>query len=81
MKKYIKIWRFLLLFIPLLVAIVILIYVRTSQEVSGAEYMAPIENTTMIISLMVFIAGYLCFLILMFFDDIKSFFIKQKATK
>lgn len=80
--KRTKIWKFIFLFVPLLVAALLLIYIKTSQKVeAGSEFMAPLENTTIITSLVAFMAGYLCFLILMFFDDIKLLFLKHKTVK
>jgi len=74
-----KVWRFIFLIVPLVLAILLLIYIKTSQGMKAtSEFMSPIENTTIITSLFVFVFGYMCFLILMFFDDIKSFF---KAAK
>ena len=77
-----KLLRFIILFLPLLIAILLLVYIRASREMQEAsEFMSPVENATMITSLSVFILGYLCFLVLMFFDDIKLFFAKHKAVK
>jgi len=67
--------------LPLFVALFLLVYIKTSQEIKGAEFMSPVDNGTIITSLVVFILGYLCFLILMFFEDIKSCFIRQKPAK
>ncbi len=80
MQKKKKLLRFIMLFLPLIVAVFLLIYIKTSQKMQETtEFMSPVANVTMITSLSVFVIGYLCFLVLMFFDDIKSFFTKHAA--
>jgi hypothetical protein len=74
--------KFIILVMPWLAAVILFSYLKLNQRaISSSELMAPLGNSTLISSLLAFMAGYLCFLILMFFEDIKSFFVRHRSVK
>ncbi|MBW2980440.1 hypothetical protein KY360_03425 [Candidatus Woesearchaeota archaeon] len=73
------------LLMPLIIAMVWLIYVIVSSKtftLAGGARLAPIRDTTpLIIGLCVFIGGYMLFMFMMFSEDIKEMFSKKKPEK
>ena len=82
MPKGKKILYKILLFLPLALAIAWLAYIKTAEKTAGMEgtFLSPINNAPIITALIIFIIGYLLFLLMMFFSDIKNMLssIKQK---
>ena len=68
-----KIFYVILWFLPLVLAIVWLVYIRVTKT-RGVEgtFLSPINNTPLIIALIIFVVGYLLFLFMLFFSDIKE---------
>jgi hypothetical protein len=57
--------KFIILVMPWLAAVILFSYLKLNQRaISSSELMAPLGNSTLISSLLAFMAGYLCFLIL-----------------
>ena len=70
----------IILFLPLVLSVGWMIQIKLTQRFvppGAGELFSPIQTQPLIISLILFVVGYVFFLLLMFSDDIKSFF----ATK
>ena len=73
-KKPMK--KFLIYLIPWILAVVWLIYLLSAPK--GNELLSPPETPALIMALVVFILGYMLFLLMMFASDIKEAFLKKK---
>jgi len=74
-------WRkilFVILFaIPLILAIAWIVYIKATEDAIGAglgSFLSPIDNTPIVVSLTLFILGYLFFLGIIFYSNIKEAF-------
>lgn len=65
----------IMLILPLILAIAWIIYIKATEDVIGAgmgSFLSPIDNTPIIVSLTLFVLGYLFFLGVMFYSNIKE---------
>lgn len=77
-KKKKNLFKVIFAILPLILAGTLLsLTLLPKPKINAGEFMSPVENTTLVVSLLVFIAGYAIFLVLMFSDNLKSFFIKH----
>lgn len=77
-KKHTKI-KIFILFLPIIISFVWLIYLELAlTSIPLGTMLSPSEIEPLIISLIIFIIGYLLFLSLMFFEEIKKFLSKLK---
>lgn len=62
----------ILLFLPLIVAIFLIFFLRYNwrEVLPGGESFSPIENRPLFIGLVIFAVGYMFFLGMLFFDNI-----------
>lgn len=70
-----KIIFMILLAIPVVLAIVWLSYIKATEDAVGAgigNFLSPIDNTPIVVSLTLFILGYLFFLGIIFYSNIKE---------
>ena len=74
-----KFIRFLLLLIPLILAISILVYIRVvqTQNIGGSELFSPVNSRPLVVSIIIFMAGYVFFLLMMFSEEMKTFFMDK----
>lgn len=64
-----------LLIIPLVIAIIWLIYIKATEELGGigkGTFLSPLDNSKFIVILIIFLLVYIFFLGMIFFDDIKG---------
>ncbi|MBW2984351.1 hypothetical protein KY361_04505 [Candidatus Woesearchaeota archaeon] len=68
--------------LPLVIAVVWLIFILAANKtftLAGGAQLAPVRDMEpLIIGLSVFIVGYVLFIVMMFYDDIKEMFWKKK---
>lgn len=73
------------LLMPLVIAIAWLVFILATDKtlvLSGGVQLAPIRDTKPLITgLIIFISGYLLFMILMFAEDIKGMFLHKMHIK
>mgnify|MGYP001439785709 CR=1 FL=1 len=68
-----------LVLIPILVGFYFWNYIRETERAAAGLLLSPIDNTPIIVTLIIFMAGYLLFLFIMFYDNIKEY--THKAVK
>ena len=84
MKIRSKKMKVIALLMPLVIAIIWLIIIVSSNRTillgDGGAQLAPISDTEpLIIGLSVFVVGYMLFMVMMFYDDINTFFVRNKV--
>ncbi len=70
----------IMLILPLVLAIAWIIYIKATEDIVGAgmgSFLSPIDNTPVIVSLTLFVLGYLFFLGIMFYSNIKEMISKK----
>ncbi len=76
----IKMWKKIVLVLPVLISISLIFCLNYQSSLpiqSGAELLAPVDSTPLMVSLIIFTIGYVLFLLLMFSEEIKEFFKKE----
>ena len=83
-KKRFKPYHYVLLSLPLIMVIMWIISIKTSQKVIIQEAglrLSPINNTAPLLrSLFIFIGAYLAFLAVIFHENLREIFLKRKKT-
>ena len=83
-KRKESIIKSIILFLPLVLSVGWVIQIKLSQKfgpIVGGEMFSPIETQPLLVSLALFIIGYILFLFLMFSDDIRAFFWARKPKR
>ena len=83
-KKHPKLdmWKKVVLGLPVLLSASWMFYLQYSRQTyaySGMELLSPANTTPLLIALIIFTIGYLIFLLLMFSENIKEFFVKKSG--
>ena len=75
--------RILLLLLPIIIAISILIYIKVVQNnnIADSEFFSPADSRPLMISIVIFMLGYMFFLLMMFSEEIREFFTKKVHHK
>lgn len=75
-------WKKIVLALPVLLSaswIFYLQYNKYTYSYYGMELLSPVNTAPLMIALIIFTAGYIIFLLLMFSENIKEFFIKKSG--
>ncbi|MBS3097791.1 hypothetical protein J4209_03255 [Candidatus Woesearchaeota archaeon] len=62
-------------FVSLVLAVIWLVYIKASEEATGigqGNLLSPVDNTPLVLGLIIFTIGYLFFLGMMFSSNIKE---------
>ncbi len=80
-----KMNKMILLSMPLVIAVIWLIYVIAASKtftLAGGAQLAPVRDITpLVVGLGVFISGYIIFMFLMFSEDLKEMFSRKQPIK
>lgn len=82
MFRKMPIWKKLMIaLIALIPAVILLIWwnrVRMAERAVRGIFLAPVNNTPIIATLVLFMAGYMLFLFVMFYDNMQEFIHNNK---
>lgn len=69
-----------LLIAPILLVIIWLVYIKSTEQAGGigkGNFLSPIDNSKLIVVLIIFLLVYVFFVGMIFFDNIKEFIISH----
>ena len=75
-----KIALMILLFLPLIIAVSLLVYLKMSHPLALGEQLSPAENGPLFIGILIFTAGYLIFLGMLFSENIIDIIKKRSRS-
>jgi polyferredoxin len=72
----------IMLFLPLMLSVAWLVYIKFTEQTGPYGFLSPpVDNTPLIIGLVLFAAGYLIFLGLLFASDVKEWFEEWRENR
>tara|TARA_B100001964_G_C14129293_1_gene552100 strand:+ start:491 stop:769 length:279 start_codon:yes stop_codon:yes gene_type:complete len=77
MSFFTKVVIAILMLAPVILGYYWYTYLDSSESSVLGAFLSPVNNTPIMISLIVFLVGYLIFIIAMFYDNIKEFMDKR----
>lgn len=85
MFKTMSVWKKIIIAILVLIPIILGFlwwnYIREAERAALGNFLAPVDNTPIIITLVIFMGGYILFLFGMFYDNINDFVYKTTKKK
>lgn len=81
MSLWKKILIAILVLVPVLAGFWVWNYIRQAERAATGAFLSPIDNTPILICLVVFMAGYMIFLFFMFYDNIKEYVDDKVKTR